>query len=44
MTTSAVGTVIIAIVVAAGLPRQQMPRRDAPAEVMSPDDRPSRGE
>ena len=78
MTTSALGIVIIVIVVAAGLvvwitavfraerhpepgrggaprrkvtggvfrgdPRQQMPRRDAPAEVMDPDDRPSRGE
>jgi hypothetical protein len=78
MTTSALGTVIIVIVVAAGLvvwitavfraerhpetgrggaprrkitggifrgdPRQQMPRRDAPAEVMSPGDEPRPGE
>ena len=78
MTTSALGTGTIVIVVAAGLvegltgvfraerhpetgrggaprrkitggifqgdPRQQMPRRDAPAEVMSPDDEPRRGE
>lgn len=27
-----------------GDPRQQMPRRDAPAEVMTPDDEPGRGE
>lgn len=78
MTTSALGIVIIVIVVAAGLvvwitavfraerhpetgrggaprrkitggifrgdPRQQMPRRDAPAEVMNSDDKPRPGE
>lgn len=78
MTTSALGTGIIVIVVAAGLvvwitavfraerhpgtgrggaprrkitggifqggPRQQMPRRDAPAEVMNTDTEPRRGE
>ncbi len=78
MTTSTLGTVIIVIVVAAGLavwisavfhaerhpgtgrggaprrkitggifrgdPRQQVPRRDAPAEVMSTEDKPGHGE